>query len=112
MRPDDIHSLEDLASVLGEDPRFAGYELLVVEPGAVEVRVGDTGLVLLDERVFADRARLDAHLARARAGLGSGRLVLLGTDDKLADAARHGDSNDLSLHVLPMSRARAALLLP
>ena len=110
MRSDDIHSIEDLAAALADDPRFAGYEIAASDEGSVEVRVGEAGLSLVDARVFKNSKSLEPHLLRSRAG--STRLILIGTEDELSHGAGLGDGTELSLAVVPMSRARAALLLP
>jgi HD-GYP domain-containing protein (c-di-GMP phosphodiesterase class II) len=109
-RADDIRTLEELAAALADDPRFAGYEVATPSEGVVEVRVGEAGLAVVDERVFADPARLEPHLTRSRAG--STRLVFAGNEDALVAAATGGDPSELALWVLPMSRARAAMALP
>src|SRR5438132_951245 len=110
MRADDIHSLEQLVLALDGDPRFVGYEVKRIDEGIVEVRIGAAGLAFVDAGVFRDPRRLEPHLVRSRAG--STRLVLVGTEDELELAAGLGDGTELSLAVLPMSRARAALMLP
>src|SRR5262245_40887768 len=110
MRSDDIHSLEDLALVIGEDLRFKSFELCGMEDGVLEVRAGEAGLAFAAARAFTDRDRLEHHLTRSRNG--ATRLVLIGSEDELAAAAELGDGTEMSLWVLPMSRARAAISLP
>ena len=110
MSSDHIHSLKELSAALAADPRFVGYEVVSAEEGVLEVRVGEAGLAFVDARVFSDPRKLTPHLIRSRAG--STRLVLVGSEDELASAAAHGDGTEMSLMVLPVSRARAALTLP
>jgi len=111
MHDDDIRSLDDLCAAVATDPRLSGYQLSPQGDGVCELSLGGPGLLLCDASRLPAAHQIETQLSRSR-GDGA-RVVVLGSEDQLrAVADRHADATELSLAVLPMSRARLAVLLP
>ncbi|MSP63559.1 MAG: GAF domain-containing protein [Myxococcales bacterium] len=104
----DIRSLDELGAAFRDDPRLAAYTVAALEPGLIEVRVGEAALLFADARVFTAPERLTPLLARAR---DEGRLLLLGSDSEFDGAALLRDQAELWLVPLPISRVRLDVTL-
>src|SRR3990172_5835143 len=101
---DDIPAIgtpDELALVIERDRRLAGVAVRGRGPGYVELGFAGGGLVFAWPEVWQDRARVAAHLLRARSGYSP--LVLLGTDPEFAAAAVDvlRDQRDISPIPLP-----------
>ncbi len=105
----EIRSLTQLAALFTDDARLSAYTVVAAEEGRLEVRIGAVGVEFVDARVFSDPARLEPHLTRANTG--STRLLLVGTDEEFAEVEAIRDKAQLSLVVLPISRARLMVTL-
>ena len=104
---DQIHSLDELQRVLGEDPRFAGYVVTGTGDGWFEVRVGDGGLTLAAARLARDPKVLEPHLVRSANG--ATMLLLVGDEAQFADLhelPQLRDRYELAVVTLPLSRPR------
>jgi len=113
-----VASPDDLVSAVARDRRMVGYRLRRQGEGWIELdvpafkgRIGEVLLVLAWPEVWKDKAALEPHLIRARAG--NYGLILVGTDQELEEARLDAEPVDADLTALssPISMARLLLLL-
>jgi HD-GYP domain-containing protein (c-di-GMP phosphodiesterase class II) len=106
---DQIRSLDELANVLNDDPRFAAYEVTAHGDGFLEVRLGEGGMLLAEARLWRDPAAFEPHLQRTATG--STLLTLVGRDEDFEGVETLRDRVDVAVLSLPTSRSRLYVLL-
>jgi HD-GYP domain-containing protein (c-di-GMP phosphodiesterase class II) len=104
-----LAAVDDVTAAVKRDPRFAAYKLAAQGDGFVELRIGETGVALLDPAVWRDPRRMEPHLTRASAG--RTMLALAGSDEDFAGIEALRDRAAVVLLSLPASPERVLVAL-